>query len=427
MISMLNRPTATTRADTIFNTLSIKGETLVPFEDSYFEDTEKLADWAAQCDVIVHLAAMNRHNDPQVIYHTNIMLVQQLIDVLEKRNHTPHVLFSSSTQEERDNPYGNSKRKGRELLMQWAEKNGGRFTGMIIPNVYGPFGHPYYNSVVATFCHQLTHNEQPQIQVDGELKLIYINELTEYIYRLITTQELPEGQPAAPLSPKGELAHSQQSPVSNHQSPEPQPAAPESQEESSESQPAAPGSPEGELTHSQRIPYTSVSKVSEILKILESFKTGYLEQGIFPDLTDAFTRNLFNTFVCYIDHEQFFPFPLKLNTDDRGSFVETVKLQSGGQVSFSTTKPGITRGNHYHTRKAERFAVIKGKARIELRRIGTDKVLSFDLDGSQPSFVDMPVWHTHNITNTGDEDVYTIFWISEFFDPDDTDTYYENV
>ena len=369
----------------LFNTLSIKGETLVPFEDSFFEDQEKLANWAAQCDAIVHLAAMNRHNDPQVIYDTNIMLVQQLIDALERRNHTPHVLFSSSTQEERDNPYGNSKRKGRELLMQWAEKNGGRFTGMTIPNVYGPFGHPYYNSVVATFCHQLTHNEQPQIQVDGELKLIYINELTEHIYRLIKAKELPEPQPSAPLSPKGELAHS------------------------------------------QRIPYTSVSKVSEILKILESFKTGYLEQGIFPDLKDTFTRNLFNTFVCYIDHEQFFPFPLKLNTDDRGSFVETVKLQSGGQVSFSTTKPGITRGNHYHTRKAERFAVIKGKARIELRRIGTDKVLSFDLDGSQPSFVDMPVWHTHNITNVGDEDVYTIFWISEFFDPEDADTYYENV
>jgi len=116
-----------------------------------------------------------------------------------------------------------------------------------------------------------------------------------------------------------------------------------------------------------------------------------------------------------------------LNTDERGSFVETVKLHSGGQVSFSTTIPGITRGNHFHTRKAERFAVIKGKARIELRHIGTDQVLSFEFDGKQPSFVDMPVWYTHNITNIGDEELFTIFWISEHFDATDPDTYFEKV
>jgi len=118
---------------------------------------------------------------------------------------------------------------------------------------------------------------------------------------------------------------------------------------------------------------------------------------------------------------------LILNTDERGSFVETVKLNSGGQISFSTTKPGITRGNHFHTRKAERFAVIKGKARIQLRRIGTDKITNFELNGNEPAFVDMPIWHTHNITNTGLEDLYTIFWISEFFDSGDPDTFFEKV
>lgn len=118
---------------------------------------------------------------------------------------------------------------------------------------------------------------------------------------------------------------------------------------------------------------------------------------------------------------------MKLNIDDRGSFVETAKLSSGGQISFSTTRPGITRGNHFHTRKAERFVVIKGKARIQLRRVGTDKVISFELDGSAPSYVDMPVWHTHNITNTGGEDLYTIFWINEQYDPNDPDTFFEKV
>ena len=122
-----------------------------------------------------------------------------------------------------------------------------------------------------------------------------------------------------------------------------------------------------------------------------------------------------------------YPVKLSINTDDRGTFVETIKTQLGGQVSFSTTKPGITRGNHFHTRKIERFAVIKGKARIQLRRIGTNEVINFDLDGNEPSYVDMPIWYTHNITNTGEDELYTIFWINEFFDPNDPDTYFEEV
>jgi len=160
---------------------------------------------------------------------------------------------------------------------------------------------------------------------------------------------------------------------------------------------------------------------------LQEIKTNYFEKGEIPSINNPFERNLFNTFLTYIDHSTFFPFKLKLNTDQRGSFVETVKLNSGGQVSFSTTVPGVTRGNHFHTRKAERFAVIKGKALIELRRIGTSEVLSFELDGNEPSFVDMPIWYTHNIKNIGNEELYTIFWISEHFSPDDPDTFFENV
>lgn len=125
--------------------------------------------------------------------------------------------------------------------------------------------------------------------------------------------------------------------------------------------------------------------------------------------------------------ESHFPVKLVPHADSRGVFVETLKLGMGGQVSFSTTVPGITRGNHYHTRKIERFTVIRGKARIQLRKVGTDEVLDFELDGSEPSYVDMPVWYTHNITNTGDEELYTQFWINEWYDPEDGDTYYETV
>ncbi len=356
----------------LFNFLGLRKDEVIriPFRDDFFSDTNKLEEFVRQCDVIVHLAALNRHNEPQVIYDTNIDLVTKLIRAIEGTGSKPHVLFSSSTQEDRDNIFGKSKREGREMLAQWAEKNGALFTGMIIPNVFGPFGNPYYNSVVATFSHQLTHAEQPEIEIDAQLKLVYIGELVKMIYDLI---------------------HSKSS--------------------------------EKEF----RIPYTKEIKVTEILDVLKNFKSNYYDNGIFPDLSDPFVRNLFNTFVCYIDIENYFPLKLQQSTDERGTFVETVKLNSGGQVSFSTTKPGITRGNHFHTRKAERFTVIKGKALIQLRRTGTDKVFNFELDGKEPAYVDMPVWYTHNITNIGNDDLYTIFWINEFFDPSDPDTFFEEV
>ncbi|MCD4732285.1 MAG: NAD-dependent epimerase/dehydratase family protein, partial [Bacteroidales bacterium] len=321
--------------------------------------------------------AMNRHDDPQVIYDTNIGLVKKLISACESVSAKPHILFSSSTQEKRDNLYGKSKFDGRRLFEEWADRNNAKFTGLIIPNVFGPFGNPYYNSFIATFCHQLTNGEQPEIQVDGEVKLIYIGELIAEIFEHIIAMQ---------------------------------------QEDSKET-----------IIDEVRVNYTSKNKVSKVLELLRDFKENYFEKGTIPSIDKAFERNLFNTFLCYINHNAFFPFHLTKHSDDRGSFVETVKLNSGGQVSFSTTVPGITRGNHFHTRKAERFVVIKGKARIELRKIGTDEILSFDLDGENPSFVDMPIWYTHNITNIGKEDLYTIFWIHEHFDPNNPDTYFEQV
>jgi UDP-2-acetamido-2,6-beta-L-arabino-hexul-4-ose reductase len=361
----------------------------ISFEDAFFQDKNKLNEFVKNCDAIVHLAAMNRHNDPEVLYQTNIGLVKQLIAACEETLSTPHILFSSSTQEERDNLYGKSKKEGRQLLEQWAERNQAHFTGLVIPNVFGPFGNPYYNSVAATFCHQLTHNEQPKIETDGEIKLIYVGELVEYVIEKIKLYRVTQ------------VLYTE-----FHRE-----------------------TPFNTAKHCETIfiPHTSEIKVSALLQQLNDFKENYFEKGTIPNLDSPFDRNLFNTFLCYIDHSTFFPFKLKLNTDKRGSFVETIKLHSGGQVSFSTTVPGITRGNHFHTRKAERFAVIKGKAKIELRRIGTDQILSFELDGKEPSFVDMPVWYTHNITNTGDEELYTIFWINEHFDASDPDTFFEKV
>lgn len=363
----------------LFNTLGLHPDKFIriTFEDDFFNDTQKLENFASKCDAIVHLAAMNRHNDPQVIYETNIGLVKKLIAACEATNSVPHILFSSSTQEVRDNLYGKSKKEGRQLLENWAARNYSKFTGFVIPNVFGPFGNPYYNSVVATFCHELTHNGQPKIEIDGEIKLIYVGELVNEIIEHIVAM------------------HSETS--------------------------------ENAIIVTVPVQHTSQIKVSALLQILSSFKQNYFEKGIIPCVDNSFELNLFHTFLCYIDHETFFPFQLKLNTDERGTFIETIKLNSGGQVSFSTSLPGITRGNHFHTRKAERFAVIKGKARIETRKIGTEKVLSFELDGRHPSFVDMPIWFAHNITNIGNDELFTIFWINEHFNPADPDTFFEKV
>jgi UDP-2-acetamido-2,6-beta-L-arabino-hexul-4-ose reductase len=372
----------------LFNTLGLypgKFER-VEFRDKYFQNDMELQAFVKTCDVVVHLAAMNRHNEPEVIYNTNIGLVKRLIAACEATNSTPHILFSSSTHEERDSLYGKSKKEGRQLLEQWARNNNAQFTGLIIPNIFGPFGRPYFNSVVATFCYQLTHNEAPRIDVDSELELIYVGELVNEIILNIELNSVARSKTKCKIT-------------------------------------------ENTVKYCETIyiPHTSTIKVSELLQILETYKSNYFEKGEIPNLNSSFDRNLWYTFICYLDHEGFFPYHLKLNADNRGSFVETVKLNSGGQVSFSTTGPGITRGNHFHTRKAERFAVIKGKATIELRRIGTEKVMTFELDGNRPSFVDMPIWHTHNITNTGDNELYTIFWINEHYDANDSDTFFEKV
>jgi UDP-2-acetamido-2,6-beta-L-arabino-hexul-4-ose reductase len=356
----------------LYNTLGLSPEKFqrIPFQKEFFETTGNLDAFVQQCDVIVHLAAMNRHESQDFIYQTNIGLVQKLVASLERTSSNAHVLFSSSLQEERDNLYGKSKKEGREILAHWAKNNQGTFTGLVIPNVFGPFGAPFYNSFIATFCHQLTHGETPKIDVDGEVKLIYVNEL---VAEMITQIELDK---------TNELF---------------------------------------------QVPHTSTHKVSEILAKLNYFKITYFDNGEVPFLETSFDLNLFNTFRCYFDIKNHYPVKFVQHTDPRGAFVEVIRLGMGGQVSFSTTVPGITRGNHYHTRKIERFAVIKGKALIQLRKIGTDDVLDFYLDGNAPAYVDMPIWYTHNIKNIGEEDLYTNFWINEPYNAGDADTYFEEV
>lgn len=362
----------------LYNFLGLKENIeRIPFKDEFFSNKELLNQFVSKCDVIVHLAAMNRHNDPKVIYDTNIRLVNDILTTCDETKSKPHIIFSSSTQENRDNLYGKSKSDGRKLFEEWAKRNNSKFTAMIIPNVFGPFGNPYYNSVIATFSHQLANNEKPKIDVDGELKLIYINELVEEFWGKIK----------------------------------------ETSKKNKE---------KSEGVERYEVPHTIKIKVSEILELLKLYKEQYFDRGIIPKIKNSFELALFNTFRCYFPNDKF-PFMLTQNSDERGSFIEILRTGISGQYSYSTTKPGITRGNHYHTRKIERFAVISGKAIIALRRIGTDEVITYHLDGENPSFVDMPIWTTHNITNIGETDLFTLFWINEPYNPEDPDTYFEKV
>jgi len=343
---------------------------LIGFDRSFFECQERLDAFVSQCDVIVHLAALNRHHEPQTIYNTNTALVRDLVASLDRTGSKAHIIIASSTQEERDNLYGKSKKEGRLILSEWAKRAGGRLSGLVIPNVYGPFGHPFYNSVVATFCYQVARNETPKIDVDGQLKLIYVGELVEAIIHSIRICD---------------------------------------------------------NSHENWIPHTAEAKVSEILSLLQGFRDVYQEKGAFPELRTDFELKLFNTYRCYIDIATYFPRTFVQHVDDRGAFVEIARHGIAGQTSFSKTIPGITRGNHFHTRKIERFAVIKGKALIQLRRVGFEEVLNFYLDGEHPSYVDMPIWYTHNIKNIGDDTLFTNFWINEPYDEKDPDTWWEIV
>ncbi|MFN5359964.1 MAG: NAD-dependent epimerase/dehydratase family protein [Bacteroidota bacterium] len=355
----------------VYNVLSLQPDKyeLVDIKQTHWENIDQLSELINNCDAVLHLAAVNRHTNDKFVYDENVRLAELLMNALNNVKHPIQLIFSSSLQENTDTTYGKAKKKSRELFEKWSTDTGNNFWGCIIPNVFGPFGKPFYNSFVATFCYQLANQADPQIQTDAAVPLLYVGDLVTEFVKMLD-------------SPMGSPYH--------------------------------------------EIPASKVMKVSDVLSRLNCFRDEYLKKGIIPELQDNFDIQLFNTFRSYIPHEKLFPKMYVEHSDNRGAFVELIRLGMGGQVSFSTTLPGITRGNHFHTRKIERFSVIKGKAKMELRRYGSSEVHTFYLDGDNPSYVDIPIWHYHNITNIGEDVLYTIFWISEQYNPEDADTYFEN-
>ena len=342
---------------------------LVQFKRDWFNENNNLDSFVSKCDILIHTAGLNRHSEESHIYDTNVSLATRLVESFKRIGFKGQVIFSSSIQEDRNNTFGNSKKLARELFANWASQSNTIFHGLIIPNVFGAFGVPFYNSVISTFCHQLVNNKTPKIEIDVTLNLIYINDIVKKIISLFHT----------------------------------------------------------ETNYNVTIGHTDTYNVSAILELLIKYKNTYFENGQIPSFNNQFELNLFNTFRSYFNLNTHFPIKYKNNIDERGNFVEIIRLEMGGQVSFSTTKKEITRGNHFHTRKIERFSVIKGKALIQLRKIGTKEVFDYYLSGDEPAYVDMPIWYTHNIKNIGQEELYTMFWINEFYDSNDPDTYFEKV
>ncbi|MEN0110518.1 MAG: NAD-dependent epimerase/dehydratase family protein [Planctomycetota bacterium] len=337
---------------------------------SAWEDPAALDRFVAGCQVVVHLAGMNR-GEPAELESGNAALAEGLAEACRRTGATPHIVYASTTQRDTETPYGRGKRAAEETLAEWANSVEAALTTLVIPNVYGAGCRPYYNSVVATFCHQLTHGETPRIEQDRLVEFVWVNDLVEQIIEVS-------------LGP-------------------------------------APGQPT-----LQRIVGGAKLRVSELLATLDAFRADYFDRDVVPDITSPLRASLYSTFLSYVeldDHRHSPP----LHTDDRGALCEVIKTSAGGQVFFSTTKPGVIRGNHYHTRKVEWFCVVRGDAAIRLRRVGDDAVKEFRVSGDRPEFISIPVLHTHSIENVGDDELLTMFWCNEVFDASDADTHFEKV
>ncbi len=342
-----------------------RGLDVVPVTRTTFASSDQLAASLADVETIVHLAGQNRGPDREV-EATNIRLANELASALP-RDRSTRVIFASSTQRHRDNAYGRSKRAAEDIL---ADATWVGLTVAEITNVFGPGSRPFHNSVVATFCHQVARGEQPSIHRDVNMELIWVVDLSEQLVALAQDRSAP-----------------------GHVVPQ----------------------PGHEIT------------VSALLEELTRLRDLHRRDRWVPDLPTALSGRLYRTLVTAMEPHEHAHRPT-VHRDDRGSLFECVKyLPAQGQVFASTTAPGVQRGNHYHTRKYEKFCVLAGQAVIRLRWMGSDDVIEFPVSGDEPTVVDMPVFWAHHIENVGDDELMTLFWANEIFDPDDADTWAEPV
>lgn len=313
---------------------------------------------------LIHIAGINRGTDTEV-HEGNIIFAEQVRNALLESSEPPEkIVFANSIQSTNGSNYGNSKKIAASILEKTATELGIHFEDVQIPNVFGEHGKPFYNAVTSTFCHQIAQGNIPEVNSNATLTLTHAQDVADCLLGKITNSEL--------------------------------------------------------LQLSEQIDV--VDLLSRLDEIADTYSGGEI-----PDLSEVFTRNLFNTYRSYLLPDQV-AIQLERNSDNRGSFFEIIRSQGGqGQSSFSTTFPGVTRGEHFHRRKIERFTVLSGKATIKIRKMFSDEIHSFEVDGEYPVAIDMPTMWTHNITNVGKELLFTSFWINEIFNPSSPDTIYEKV
>ncbi len=345
-------------------------EEIKVFEDDIENTTEQLKDIIKDADFIFHLAGINRPTDISQFKTGNLDFTTTLIELVKESRRKIPIVVSSSIQAERNNPYGISKKEAENYLLEY-KKQGNEVFIYRLPNVFGKWCKPNYNSVVATFCYNLARNIEITVSNrDNELEFVYIDDvIEEFISILQSGKENTIDYYEIQINYKTTL---------------------------------------GELEDKLRI----ISKNRETLKV--------------PSFSDDFTRKLYATYLSYLPTDNF-AYDLKTLSDERGHLFELIKSNEFGQIFISTTKPGITRGNHYHHTKFEKFCVIKGEAEISFRHIITNENVLYKVSGEKPQIVDIPTGYTHNIKNTGQIDLITLFWADEVFNPDKMDTYFEQI
>lgn len=346
--------------------LRARGDEFVAIDRRTAEDPKRLAEALCGVDVVLHLAGVNRA-EAEVVRTENLKIAVELTNALDRSQTQAGIVYANSIHSGGATPFGDGKQAAAQHLASWGTRAGAAVADVRLPNLFGEHGRPYYNSVVATFCHELATAGAPVIQHDRELALLHAQDAVDYLLEAATSRAM------GPISP-----------------------------------PSRP------------------TTVTEVLDLLTEFSRLYAT-GDIPDITDPLHLALFNTYRSFC-FPQAFPIHPPQHEDNRGQLFECVKAHGGqSQVFCSTSHPGVTRGQHFHRRKVERFMVLNGCAEIALRRLFDDKILRFQVTGMQPAIVDMPTMWAHSITNTGENELTTLFWAHELLDPQNSDTYPEPV
>ncbi len=357
--------------------------------------------YTRECDFVFHLAGVNRPQDPKEFMEGNFGFTSLLLEALKRHQNTAPVLITSSTQAALDNPYGESKRAGEDLMFNYALETGARVFVFRLPNVFGKWCRPNYNSAVATFCHNIA-NELPILVNDPlvVMNLVYIDDVVNGFIQAFESCNRYDATVADSLSvaegtdTTAEVAVMSGSSVSSS----------------------------GILASEfESIEPVHVITLGEIVNLLYAFRDSRLTLEV-PTMSDAFTKKLYSTYLSYLPIDQF-SYPLKMNVDHRGSFTEFLKSSDRGQVSVNISKPGITKGNHWHHTKNEKFLVVSGRGVIRFRPIDSKEIIEYFVSGDKLEVVDIPVGYTHNIENLGESDMVTVMWVNEVFDPQKPDTY----